>query len=244
MTRFPRTRRIGPTRYEGRQHEPLARQDGIVDYLRQRRASATFYEHPAIDGLTIYGLQEAIVSGTVNHIESDREVPGADIQAAAEGITCLSFPTTDELTKHMTRLRAQYCATMSPYSLCIYQFKGYGAAYLRSQKMPPQSISQIIIQVAVRRHFGYNPMSLDVVGLRQFLHGRIKTFNVQRAEVAIGAAERKRLLSGAVKTQARFVTLTARGRSWTRHLMALKEVLEVLEAWKELSALGKRPGVR
>ncbi|RYP61834.1 hypothetical protein DL770_009703 [Monosporascus sp. CRB-9-2] len=211
-------------------------------------ASATFYEHSAIDGLTVYGLQEAIASATVNHIESDREVSSADIQAAAEGLTYLPFSTTDELTKHMTRLRAQHCATMSSYSLCIYEFKDYGAAYLRSQKMPPQSIFQMVIQVAVRRHFGYNPMSLDVVGLRQFLHGRVETFNVQTAEVAafcaaaedeaISAAERKRLLSRAVKSHARFVTLTARGRSWTRHLMALREVMEPGE---ELPALYDDP---
>ncbi|RYO76668.1 hypothetical protein DL766_009828 [Monosporascus sp. MC13-8B] len=104
---------------------------------------------------------------------------------------------------------------MSPYSLCTYEFKDYGAAHLRSQKRPHQSIFQMIIQVAVCRHFGYNTMSLDVVGLRQFLHGRVQTFNVQTAKVAaccaaaegeaIGAMERKCLLGGAVKSHAREV---------------------------------------
>ncbi|RYP83553.1 hypothetical protein DL769_001340 [Monosporascus sp. CRB-8-3] len=69
-------------------------------------------------------------------------------------------------------------------ALRYHEFKGYGAAYLRSQKMPPQSIFQIIIQVAVRRHSSYDPMPLDVVGPRQFLHGRVETFNLQTADVA------------------------------------------------------------
>jgi hypothetical protein len=184
----------------------------------------------------VYGLQQAITAATVNHVETDTEVSSNGTLAASQRFSYVPFSTTPELTNHMLRLRSEHVACMSSYSLRALDFTDYGATYLRSQKVPPRTIFQLIIQIAARRHYGYNPSSLDVVGQRHFRRGRVETFNVQTAPVAAFCAaavdasttqtDRQRLLTEAIKSHARFVALTTRGRSWARHLMALKEALE------------------
>ncbi|KAI0198106.1 polyketide synthase [Astrocystis sublimbata] len=200
--------------------------------------SATWYEHAMVDGSAVYGMQQAISDATIDHVEAVGETGAcnSDMSSTPRGVTYLPFSTTPELDAQMLRLRSEHVECMRPYSLRALDFTEYGAAYLRSQRVPPRTVFQLMIQVAVRLHYGYNPNSLDVASLRHFRLGRVETFNVQTAPVtafcaamvdaSTSVAERQRLLAEAVKSHARLVALTTRGRSWARHLMALKEVVE------------------
>ncbi|RYP74743.1 hypothetical protein DL771_002807 [Monosporascus sp. 5C6A] len=201
--------------------------------------SATWYEHSMIDGLTVYGLQEAIAAATVDHVEVNTGIPPADLQAVASALTYVPFSATPRLTELLDSLRRQHLTVVQPYALHAYDHRGFGAKYLRGLKLPARSTFQMVLQVALRRHYGYNPGSLDVISQAQFRRGRVETFNVQTAEVAafcaaaedanISVQEKKQLLTAAIKSHARWVANVARGRGWTRHVLALKEVLEPSE---------------
>lgn len=199
--------------------------------------SATWYEHSMIDGLTVYGLQEAISQATVDHVNTHTDNSPADFQAASFAFTYVPFSATPALTAQMNNLRKEHLAVVQPYELHAYDYdSSLGADYLRKLKLPARTIFQMVLQVALRWHYGYNPGSLDVVSLAQFRQGRVETFNVQTAEVAafcaaaddssISVQEKKRLLAAAVKSHARWVAMVSRGRGWTRHVLALKEVLQ------------------
>ncbi|KAH9883278.1 polyketide synthase [Xylariomycetidae sp. FL2044] len=216
--------------------------------------SATLYEHSAIDGLTVYGLQEAIAAATVEHVEADAAIAPADIQEAASAFTYVPFSATPFLKAQMVILRQEHLALMQPYALHTHDFAGgLGAGYLRRLKLPPRTVFQMVLQVALRWHYGYNPGSLDVVSQAQFLKGRVETFNVQTAEVAAFCAaaadpdsgvdlrDKKRLLAAAVKSHARWVAMVSRGRGWARHVVALKEVLRPGEEEEAAPALYADP---
>jgi hypothetical protein len=136
----------------------------------------------------------------------------------------------------LSNLRQQHLAVVQPYALHAYDHHDFGAKYLRGLKLPARSVFQMVLQVALRRHYGYNPGSLDVISQAQFRRGRVETFNVQTAEAAalcaaaedasISVQEKKQLLVAAIKSHARWVANVARGRGWHRHVLALQEVLE------------------
>lgn len=196
--------------------------------------SATWCQHAMIDGSTPNGLSQAISAATVDHIES------LDIVSSTvcdpEEFKYLPFIATPAINAHISSLRKHHLSFIASYSFRTHTHTAYGATYIRSHKLPPKTVFQLVLQVAVRRHFGYNPSSWDMIVQRQFKRGRFDSLNVQTAEVSafcaaaedsdISGADRRRLFLDAVKSHARFVALSTRGRGWMRHVMALKEVME------------------
>ena len=197
--------------------------------------SAMFCEHSMVDGTTFIGIITALTNATVDHVElpdtalSESLVPGIDF-------TYLPVILPGTLSPRISELRVAYVDAVKGYTLQNYTYDTYGAAYIRAQKLPPKSVFQVIIQLAVRLHFGYNPHTIDVVNQRHFQGGRLDSVNAATTEVvafctaaqhlSIGGKEHKQLLFDAVKSHARLVALLTRGRGWSRHLLGLREVLE------------------
>jgi hypothetical protein len=198
-----------------------------------------------IDGSTPNGLTQALSEATVNHIES---LETYSLDLVSEEFKYIPFFATPSINAHVMQLRKEHLSSISGFSYRVHIHTSYGATYIRSQKLPPKTIFQLILQIAARRKFGYSPSSWDMVVQRQFKRGRFDSINVQTAEVAafcaiaeddtVSSAERRRLFLDAVKSHARFVALSTRGRGWMRHVMALKEVMQPGE---ELPALYTDP---
>lgn len=140
------------------------------------------------------------------------------------------------MNQRLAKLRSEHVARLRGYAFRCYVHRTWSTKFCRSYKLPPKSVIQMVIQVAVRRHFGYSPLSWDMVVQRQFLRGRFDNMNVQTAEVAafceaawdekFDPMEKRRLFLDAVRSHAKFVVLSSRGRGWMRHVMALKELVE------------------
>ncbi|KAJ4396389.1 hypothetical protein N0V93_000608 [Gnomoniopsis smithogilvyi] len=204
--------------------------------------SASFYEHAMIDGSTLNGLAQTInKSIATGHQKFESEKP--DQNAAALSLqgydihyTYMPFISSATLDTRLGDLQSEHLARLEGYSFSCYIHKAWSTEFCRSYKLPPKSVFQMIIQVAVRRHFGYSPLSWDMVVQRQFLRGRFDNMNVQTAEVAAfceaawdeerDPMEKRRLFLDAVRSHARFVMLSSRGRGWMRHLMALQDLVE------------------
>lgn len=100
-------------------------------------------------------------------------------------------------------------------------------------------VLQLVIQIAVRRHFGYSPASYESVSTRTFRKGRIDFIQVHSPEVSAlckatedptkSPSTLRKLLDAAIKTHVAQVTEAMRGRGWERHMMALKYVLQAGE---------------
>lgn len=204
--------------------------------------SASFYEHAMIDGSTLNGLAQAINTSIADGSQrflsanSDPDTAATSLQGADIHYTYMPFKSSVTLNKRLHDLRSEHLARLEGYSFSCYVHRAWSTAFCRLYKLPPKSVFQMIIQVAVRRHFGYSPLSWDMVVQRQFLRGRFDNMNVQTAEVAafcetawdasIDRIEKRRLFLDAVRSHAKFVMLSSRGRGWMRHVMALKELVE------------------
>ncbi|KAI2467435.1 putative polyketide synthase [Annulohypoxylon bovei var. microspora] len=199
-----------------------------------------FCEHTMVDGTTFGGLIDAIKTRTAEHAQATTNGQLTPITngkiVANDGFTYLPFVIPATLDEYITRLRSEHLAAHAGYGLCNYTHTAYGAGYLRAHKLPPKSVIQLVVQIAVRRLFGYNPSgAVDVISQRPFRGGRTDMIYIGTDEVAafcaaaedptVGVAERRRLFLEAVKSHARLVTLSTRGRGWRWHLMALREML-------------------
>lgn len=199
-----------------------------------------------VDGTTFGGLINAIVTGVAERSRSPRDTL-TPASSSSGGFSYLPFAMPPSLDSYVNHLRAKHIAAHKGYNLCNYEHTAYGAKYLRGFKLPPKTVIQLLIQIAVRRYFGYNPAgSVDVISQRAFKGGRTDMIYIATPEVTAFCAaaedptaeprDRRRLFLDAVKSHARLVALSVRGRAWRWHIMALKEMLEPGEAVPELYA--------
>ena len=195
--------------------------------------SATFAENSMVDASTFNGLSRAISAATMEHIEASQSVTAAPSPA---GFAYMHFSMPPTQTSRLIELRSQLLSAHGGYELRNDVHTSYGASYLRARKLPPKSVFQLIVQLALRRHFGYSPIAWDVVSLRHFRLGRTDVLNVKTPEVSkfCAAAEdstvplevRRRLFLDAVRSHAQYVALSTRGRGWIMHILALSQRLE------------------
>ncbi|RYP50467.1 hypothetical protein DL768_004019 [Monosporascus sp. mg162] len=204
-------------------------------------------EHSKIDGTALYGLGRTISSAIDKHIEtSESPYP---VALASDDYVYLPACVPSRLSPLVDDLRAQHLSAVSGWALHSYTHKGYGVRYVRRKRLPPKSIFQVVIQAAVRRHFGYSPNSMDVISQRHFQGGRVDALNATTAEMIafcdaawdpqVDIKERGRLFSAAVRSHARLGSLLLWGRGWWRHTTWLKEV--ALESGEEVPALFTDP---
>lgn len=198
--------------------------------------SSMFCEHTMVDGTTFDGLIRTIKTASIEHNAVNGQSPPPLETDVKDAFTYLPFEIPATLDKRVVQLRAEHLASQDGYELCNYTLN-YGASYLRSYKLPPKSVIQLIIQMAVRRYFGYNPKgAVDVISQRPFRGGRTDMIYIQTPPVSdfcaaaedtkVSIEDRRKLFLEAVKSHARLVTLSTRGRGFRWHFMALKEMLE------------------
>jgi len=195
--------------------------------------SAIWGENTMVDGTTFGGLIKALATDefdeTSNGEVTEPAVTGSDFQH----LPCTIPPT---LSENVVALRAQYQPSHSGYTLANLKHTDYAATYLRQHKLPPKTVIQLVIQVAIRRLFGFSPLGdVDVISLRPFRGGRtdmiylmtpaVEAFCAAAEDPSVSAGTKRRLFLEAVQSHARLVTLSTRGKGFRWHLMALLEML-------------------
>ncbi|UKZ74669.1 Type I Iterative PKS [Trichoderma virens FT-333] len=198
--------------------------------------SAIWGEHTMVDGTTFGGLIKALSSPSKKSFQTSS---GSSVDNTTVDGDFLHIPFILPLTlsSRISPLLAQHQRAHDGYTLANLTHTYYAAAYLRQQKLPPKTVIQLVIQVAVRRLFGYNPSgAVDVISQRPFRGGRtdmiyvmtppIQAFCAAADDPSVSGVEKRRLFLEAVKSHARLVALSTRGRGFRWHLMALREMME------------------
>ncbi|RFU79325.1 polyketide synthase [Trichoderma arundinaceum] len=198
--------------------------------------SAIWGEHTMVDGTTFGGLIKALGVPAVEPSQKSNESTAFSATIDVD-FAYLPFNMPIPLSKHITTLQAQHQIAHDGYTLANLTHTSYAAAYLRQQKLPPKTVIQLVIQVAVRRLFGYNPLgAVDVISQRPFRGGRtdmiyvmtepVQAFCAAAEDASVSGPEKRRLFLEAVKSHARLMALSTRGRGFRWHLMALREMME------------------
>ena len=209
--------------------------------------SATIGEHAMLDGVVIRRLNDTIMNAILEHPQDEVEANGLSESPNIEGQT---FQTTPILEENIQRVRAQLQQDVSHYELAAFDMTNIGNNTFRSHKCHAKSGLQMAIQLAVRRHFGYNPVSFEPVSLSHFLKGRVELNHVLLPDVAKFCAaaftagvkdgattkspELRRLFFEAVKAHANSVMRATRGYGIDRHLLCLQWSIQDGEEVPEL----------
>jgi len=181
-------------------------------------------------------LIKAITNPAIEHVQTYNRSSFAHAVADSD-FTYLPFTIPPTFSKYITTLQAQHRSAHNGYTLANFTHTSYAATYLRQHKLPPKTVIQLVIQIAVRRLFGYNPLgAVDVISQRPFRGGRtdmiyvmtppMQAFCAVAEDPFVSSTQKKKLFMEAVKSHARLVTLSTRGRGFRWHLMALREMLE------------------
>lgn len=193
-------------------------------------------EHSMIDGGGLQQLNESIVEAISEH-EGREECNGMRHQADSEvPIEECTFVVTPEIEGQIGRVQQQFDAINLSAEAGHFTCTHMGSSFLRSHNCTPKTGYQLVIQIASRSYFGYQPPSWETVSMRPFHKGRVDIMQVILPQVAsfcasalddnIPALARRALFFEAVKAHNNNVTRVSRGRGFAGHLYALQEVLQ------------------
>eukprot|EP01064_Diplonema_japonicum_P037107 TRINITY_DN8615_c0_g1_i1.p1 TRINITY_DN8615_c0_g1~~TRINITY_DN8615_c0_g1_i1.p1 ORF type:complete len:630 (+),score=175.19 TRINITY_DN8615_c0_g1_i1:46-1890(+) len=114
--------------------------------------------------------------------------------------------------------------------VCIYG--GFGAKHIKEMKCGPDSMVQLILQLAFKRDQGYTPSTYETASLRKYLHGRTETLRTTSVESVKFVEAMDDRSSSAVKRDALFrkaadvhktrMVKCMNAESFDRHLLCLK----------------------
>ena len=193
-------------------------------------------EHSMIDGGGLQQLNESIVKAISAH-EGREACNGTRHQANSEvPIEDCAFVVTPEIESQIGRVQQQFAAINLSAEAAHFTCTHMGSNFLRSHNCTPKTGYQLVIQIASRLYFGYQPPSWETVSMRPFYKGRVDIMQVILPQVVdfcasaldhnIPALARRALFFEAVKAHNNNVTRVSRGRGFAGHLYALQEVLQ------------------
>ncbi|OCL04357.1 hypothetical protein AOQ84DRAFT_416453 [Glonium stellatum] len=135
--------------------------------------SAAIGEHSMLDGLVFRRLNDFITQAIMDlkpeSATNSNTQPLPDVMPLGG----YSFTTTPIIDQHIERVRAQILADTSRYEFAAFEITTIGSDFFGSHKCPSKSGVQLVVQLACRRHFGYNPTTFETVSLNHFLRGRV-----------------------------------------------------------------------
>jgi hypothetical protein len=191
--------------------------------------SAGMAEHSHIDGAVISRLFK-FVAATIRDFKPEIVGDQQELQAPTipQGY---AFTTTAELDQHITRVRHDISTKASKREFDAYQMSSVGSNFFRGYKCPPKSGMQLIILLACRRYFGYNPAAHETIALNHFRKGRVDVspmvwLEVERfcsaaMEFTTPTRELRDMFFEAMRVHAKNLIRATRGQGFDRHFSTM-----------------------
>ncbi|MEV6646716.1 choline/carnitine O-acyltransferase [Amycolatopsis sp. NPDC051371] len=130
-------------------------------------------EHCELDGTTILGFTDALLSGSRAPREGAEGVPGHEV---------VEFTLTDALREDARAAGAAFRAYADATATQTVSFD-FGANRAKELKMSPDAFAQMAYQLAHRRAKGLTGATYESIATRQFRNGRTEAMRVVTPEV-------------------------------------------------------------
>lgn len=130
-------------------------------------------EHCELDGTTILGFTDALLSGSRESREGAEGVPGYEV---------VEFTLTDALRDDARAAGAAFRAYADATATQTVSFD-FGANRAKELKMSPDAFAQMAYQLAHRRAKGLTGATYESIATRQFRNGRTEAMRVVTPEV-------------------------------------------------------------
>ncbi len=130
-------------------------------------------EHCELDGTTILGFTDALLSGSREEREPADGVPGYEV---------VEFALTDALREDARAAREAFTAYADATATATVSFD-FGANRAKELGMSPDAFAQMAYQLAHRRAKGLTGATYESIATRQFQNGRTEAMRVVTPEV-------------------------------------------------------------
>ena len=130
-------------------------------------------EHCELDGTTILGFTDALLSGSREEREPAEGVPGYEV---------VEFTLTDALREDARAAREAFKAYADATATQTVSFD-FGANRAKELGMSPDAFAQMSYQLAHRRAKGLTGATYESIATRQFQNGRTEAMRVVTPEV-------------------------------------------------------------
>ncbi|MEA3423994.1 MAG: choline/carnitine O-acyltransferase [Bacillota bacterium] len=123
------------------------------------------YEHSGVDGTTLANLDKFIFNEMKNHKYKnnmiEKELPGE-----------LIFEKNEYVISEIEKAKLESKTAFNQLNIEVLFFDSFGKQFMKNNKISPDSIIQIAIQLAQYKTFGKVFNVYEYVSTKQFLHGR------------------------------------------------------------------------
>ena len=220
----------------------------------ENAASAYLCEHSIVDGSTLRQINESIKSAILDHHKNTRQ-QGKEVTNHlgyynSDETEHYAFESNAEIDKTINRIQENFNAAKPSIEYSHFVCTTFGSTFLRNHQCAPKAGFQLVIQLASRRYFGYQPPSWETISMRPFHKGRVeiiqtvlppvfdfcaasieqeedaKTQRPAASDDQRSSRRRKSLFHEAAKAYTNTTTRISRGGGFACHLYALQEVLE------------------
>ena len=119
--------------------------------------SAGIGEHAMLDGYVSRRLNKYVTAAIMGLEINGDPSPSGNSARLCRPPKSYTFTTTALLDQKISCVRARVLAETCKYDLAAFELSIVNENFFRSHKCPPKSGMQLLIQLACRRYFGYNP---------------------------------------------------------------------------------------
>ena len=201
-----------------------------------------------IDGSSLKQLVEVVSAALLEH-KQEVQCNGTNGHVSSGSpIEDREFVITPDVESQISRVQRQFDSRNLNAETAHFACTRFGGTFLRSHNCSPKAGYQLVIQIASRLYFGYQPPCWETVSMRHFHHGRVDILQAILPEVEefcasaldnnIPVLRRRELFFEAAKAHTKNLTRVSQGRGFAGHLYALQEVLR---AGEELPSLFTNP---
>lgn len=204
-------------------------------------SSGIVAEHTMLDALTLSELLNDLSTAIRTHNLLDT---CAVARKPALIPVTLPLKIDTSLRNHINKVHAKYAASTREVEHAYLLFEGYGSAFLRSQKLSPKSVFQMVVQLAALATFGFTPPCWETVNQAHYHLGRVDIIQVivpavanfvqAAGDASISLSQRRALLVDAIRAHVNTVNKAGQNLGWERSLTALRALAENPQELPEL----------
>ena len=128
-------------------------------------------EHSAYDGTISIAFASFLMMSVVEEEQTDWSLPPKKRTIPRE----VKFELDDHLRSEIIRLESHLNSTKYPVTVQCQQFQQFGKAFMKAQKIHPDSFVQTALQLAYYKLHGKLAPTYETATMRVFYHGRTET---------------------------------------------------------------------
>ncbi|XP_063154039.1 carnitine O-palmitoyltransferase 2, mitochondrial [Candoia aspera] len=201
--------------------------------LAKDGSAAIHFEHSWGDGVAVLRFQNEVFKDSTEFpaITPQSQPTACDSVRAVEK---LNFKLNDALKEGITKAKQKFDATVKTLTLETFRFKRGGKEFIKTQKLSPDAVVQLVFQMAFLRQYDQTVATYESCSTAAFKHGRTETIRPASVYTKVcsealarrlgkhSPMELRQMLTECSKYHSQLTKEAALGQGFDRHLYGLR----------------------